>query len=269
MADWDKELRDSWEAGGLQIPSIAFGDHRKGDGFKGAILLPITEAINANPTFVGKGYYELAQMEPEFLVNPKTGKRDVENPKYGEPRRWEKGFSRGQIMQDTILFLMVPEFAGKDLSFDTLVSEKYLERVQTVLKGESQDDADFLDAVVKLGLRRLFVTGGSLAPNFRASVKRFGGPPSVGASLSVVIDDMEPNDSGGKTKIYGVDYQAPTAENLAQVEKFMKQDMPLVASYLLAGRAAQESAAPNPQAAAAKEHEVSKADAADDDEPPF
>lgn len=266
MSDWDSEIRDSWEAGGLQVPSIAFGEHRKGDGFDDAVLLPITEGINRNAKFLGKGYYEVAQMEPEKLVNPKTGKRDIENPKFGEPRRWEKGFSKGKVMQDTILYLSIPAFREVDLSFDTLVSENYLKRIEQVMKGENQDDADFLDLVVKYGLRRIFITGGSLAPNFRAAVKSATPPPQVGATTSVRIEALEPNEQGGKTKIYAVKYANPTADGLSFVETYMSKVSPLVNAYLLNGRDDDVDSTPESEA---KAHAIARADADDEDAPPF
>lgn len=269
MADWDSEIRNSWLPGGLTVPSIAFGEHRKGDGFEDAVLLPITPGINPNPTFIGQGHYELAQLEPDFLPNPKTGKRDLDNPKAGQPRRWEKGFSRGRIMQDTVLYLSVPAFMGADLSFDTLISEKYLERVASVLKQENQDDSDFLDLVVKWGLRRLFVTGGSLAPNFRVALKNATPPPQIGATTSVHIADLVPNDQGGKTKEYKVGYTAATQDSLAVVSRYMNSASNLIDSYLVAAQKARGDDVKPGAEADARAHAELRADAEDGDEPPF
>lgn len=268
MANWDSEIRDSWKIRSLPIPTVAFGEHRKGEGFKQGYILPITEALHHNPTFVGKGYFEMAQMEPDFLLGP-NGKRDVPNPKAGQPRRWEKGYTKGAIMQDTVVMLLIPEWAGKELNFDTHVSEKYEERMKAALGDAdgAEETGDFLTVVQRTGLRQLWVTGGSLAPNFRTAMRANGGRPTPGMSIGVWINAILTDDEGRKPKEYAVTAEPPTPEGLEAVRLFMEKELPKIAPYLLAGREATQEA--GGEEAVAKATADSREDSDDGGLPPF
>ena len=214
---YESEVRDSWEIG-LSIPAISFADHRAGEGFENAILLPTPDG-----KFAGKGYREIPVMEPKTIKGPDN--KPVENPNYGKPRRWRDG----RIMQQNVLTVLT---GLNTLDFNGFMSAQAIEKFKAATTGAEPGDMEFISIVGRFGLRRLFIQGGSLEPEFKTAVKAKGKAPAVGGLVSVKIAKMESNDYGGKTKFYAVRYDVPTPDSLAKVAEFLSVGSTIVNDYL-------------------------------------
>lgn len=232
MSQWDDELKDSWEGSGLAIPVIAWGDHRKGEGFEDAILLPTYSG-----RYVGKGYHQVPDMEPKEIPGP-TGDF-IPNPNYGKPKRFPNS---GNIIPITVLTLLTDK---QTLDFDGLVSEPMVKKIEAARATGDDDALQFLSLVEEWGLRRLYVVGGVLDPAFKAAVKASTGSPQPGALLSVLHDGKIPHPKRDKIKVNGfvVRYAPSNAASLARVEEYQRKAAPIVNKYLEAN-APQEDAAP-------------------------
>ena len=255
MSQWDNEVTDSWDRSALSIPAISWADHRKGDGFDGAILLPTPSG-----KFAGKGYFETPVMEPRQISVVRGGKTVMEdNPEYGKPRRWPDG----RIMQQTVFTLLTDL---KTLDYAGLVSEKAIERIETARKAARDDEAKFLDIVETHGLRRLYLQGASMDQGVKAAVRAVGRMPEVGATVSIRILDLEANPHGGRTKIFTVKYDKPTTESLAKVQAYLRGAATTVNDFLHVSQE-EESRREQQQSAASTPTNVPAVQ--DDDEPPF
>jgi hypothetical protein len=242
---FESEIRDTWELSGLSIPAISFADHRVGDGFDGAILLPTPDG-----KFAGKGYRMIPVMEPKTIRDEKG--KPVDNPNYGKPRRWRDG----GLMTQTVLTLLVPGLSTID--FDGFVSAQAIEKFKAAIKSDDPSDTEFVGMIARFGLRRLYIQGGSLEPEFKTAVKNLTKLPQVGGAVSVRIAKMEPNEHGGRTKFYAVQYALPTTATLAAVEQYLSVGSTVVNDYLQIGSPASKASD-----TALAEHAQSE------DEPPF
>ena len=239
MTNWDSEIQDTWEGFGLSIPVVAWGEHRNGDAVKDAILLP---TMIGNPKFLNKGYHQIPDMEPKEINGPNG--EFVDNPNFGQPKRWE---SNGKIKVVTVLTLLT-DLNGFD--FEHFVSEQARKKIEEALRSEEEDDAEFLETVRTWGLRRLYVTGGSLDPNFKTAVKNTTGVPQAGAILTVTHEGKvaHPKKKGVKVNQFGVDYRPPTGASLARVQEYIAKGAPIINRYLQAN--AQDDVPSGPPASA-------------------
>jgi hypothetical protein len=219
VVNYEKEIDDTWEGGGLSIPACSWADHRKGDGLEG-ILVP-----TADGKFAGKGYRMVPDMHKKTIKGP-DGK-PMTNPDFPGPRRWP---SNNKIITVTVLTLLTEL---RDFDFNSFVSEPALEKIKIAQTGGDPDEIGFLEAVNSCGLRRIYTSGESLDKATRAAVKSVTGKgPQVGAYYKVVIKDLEPNENQGKTKIFEVTYRAPDVASMAAVEAYLRTQATTINEYL-------------------------------------
>lgn len=234
MSNWDNEVQDTWEGFGLGVPVIAWGEHRKGEGIKDAIIVP---TMIGNPKFIGKGYVQIPDMEEKEIPGPSGD--FVSNPKYGQPKRWE---NNGKIKQITVLTL-ITDLHG--FGFEDFLSEQSRKRVEEALAGDDDEAKEFLDVVGKWGLRRLYITGGVLEPKFKKAVKAVGSSPQPAGLVTVTHGGKvaHPKRPNVKVNEFDVAYAAPNAASLARVQEYVAKAAPIINKYL-------EANAPEPEAPA-------------------
>ncbi len=185
----DEDVRDPWEVG-LSIPAISFAEHRVGEGFTDGIIVP----VQVHGKYFGKGYE--IQKKIKRVTDPETKQSSL------VVDRWPDNKAKPQ----TVLVLLTD--LPTDGSPNAFMSDNAVARFKTAKESGDDELISFIDKVKANGLRRLFVTGGSLDPEFRAAVRGAGdGQPQPCAYVSVRIAKMEPNEHGGKTKFYEVKYR--------------------------------------------------------------
>lgn len=196
----DDEVRDPWEVG-LSIPSISFADHRVGEGFSDAIIVP----IQIPGKYFGLGYE--IQKKTKQVTDPETKQRSL------VIERWPDGKPKPQTVLTLLTGLGVGEF----------MSDQAITRFKTAAESGDDELLGFINKVKQFGLRRLFVTGGSLDPEFRAAVRGAGdGKPQPCAYVSVEIVKMEPNEHpGGRTKFYKVQYRQADQTSRDKVAQYL------------------------------------------------
>jgi hypothetical protein len=199
----DEEVRDPWEVG-LSIPAISFADHRVGEGFEDAIIVPVQKPGK----YFGKGY-EITKKTKQ-VTDPETKARS------NVVERWPDGKPKPQ----TVLALLTD--LPTDGSLDSFMSSNAIDRFKTAAESDDEELRSFIAKVKQWGLRRAFITGGSLDPEFRAAVRGAGhSMPQPCALISVHIAKMEPNEHGGKTKFYKVEYKVPTDASRRRVADYL------------------------------------------------
>lgn len=276
MADYSKEIRDTYEeSGALNVPAVSFADRRKNEGFD-FVILPQPQNV---PKFAGKGYRFVPEMEPLTIKDPAGGTKPIRNPKYGQPRRWD---SDGKIMQKAMLLISVPSGPNGLANAADFMSENQIKAIQAATKAADPQDLQFIEFLKALGLRRLYISGGSLRPEFDTAVKSVAKAPQVGGWGRVEIAELEPNDHGGRTKIYAVTYNVPNAETLALVDRYRNEAEGWLTEFL-PDPAAEDHSTPDDSAAAGPSGALgtprqepvrgpsapAAAAATDDAEPPF
>jgi hypothetical protein len=221
-------IRDRWEESvALAVPPIAFGGTEVGAGFRYGVILPCP----VEGPFHNRPYEEVFDMEPRRIIakeGPEAGK-EIDNPLFGQPRRWPPRGQQtvGQAKQITVFTLAIAglEVEGvKGDHFDgvQLMSKNAVENFTSASKAGIPEDLAFLTKVKEWGLRRLFDTGGSLQPQLDAAIRAATRKPSVGSIVSVHVKEKEPRGIAGFTRIFAVEYLAPTRASLALVDLYMK-----------------------------------------------
>lgn len=197
--DDSAEPRDIWEIG-LSVPAISFADRRVGEGFTDGIIVPVQVG-----KYQGKGYEIGKKYKDEKGPDGKpTGKQVVD--------RWPDGNPKGQ----TILMLLT------DLGPGEFMSEKAIERFKMAADSGDDELLQFIAKVKQFGLRRFFISGGSLDPEFRSAVRASGdGKPQPCAYVSAHIAKMEGNEYGGRTKFYKVEYRKADDASRAKVAAYL------------------------------------------------
>ena len=197
--DDDDEPRDIWEIG-LTIPAISFADRRVGEGFSNGIIVPTQSG-----KYQGKGYEIAKKYKDEKDENGKpTGKQIVD--------RWPDGKPKGQ----TVLTLLT------DLQPGDFMSSKAIDRYKTAADSGDDELLAFIAKVKQWGLRRAFMSGQSLDPEFKAAVRGAGtSMPQPCAYVSVHIAKIESNQYGGRSKFYTVEYRPADDASRAKVAAYL------------------------------------------------
>jgi hypothetical protein len=242
----DEEVRDPWEVG-LSIPSISFADHRVGEGFDDAIIVP----VQVPGKYFGKGYE--IQKKTKRVTDPETRAQTL------VVDRWPDGKPKPQTV------LVVLTDLPTDDSLESFMSDNAKARFKTAAESGDDELLGFISKVKQWGLRRFFITGGSLDPEFRNAVRGAGhSNPQPCAYVSARIAKMDANEYGGKTKFYVVKYREPDDASRARVAQYLA-----TGAVIETGKRDETDPWSDDRSAPAASAPAAKAASASGDEPPF
>lgn len=182
------ELQDFFGGEGGGAPAITFVEKPKGTKVTG-VVMPV------DPFSPEKGYRTTAQRNTkgEVLYWPLKPGETTKRPR-----------PQAEITLAT-------EYREREFMSDAAVKR--------AVEAEQVDD----------GLRRLMAKGETLTKGLKEALRRSGRNPNLGpepgSTIAVTIADRTPNDHGGKTNIFEVEYTPPTDATRAMVQAYIAKAM--------------------------------------------
>jgi hypothetical protein len=182
----------------VTVPTVSWKYARIGDGWRGIIL----------PNDKGESY--------------KITQQTDEN---GNPKWWDEGKEDPKQQQDVLLGFLQDVKSGAPINDDDWISSAALERFAVARKAGDPEASAMIKLIEDLNLRRQLIKGESMEKGMLNAVRELSadlGPrPVIGATLKIILGGLEPNVYKGETKIYEVEYGAPTEETRAKVQEYL------------------------------------------------